>query len=148
MRDAHDADGDPEVGSLGEETAKLLGAFATWARESGSEVGGGLGAAAAQAAAGWSTLEGHIATGAPECQYCPICRTVHAVRETSPEVRAHLASAALSLLQAGAALLATAAPEEGTRRRDSGVEHIDLGDEGWDETGGDSVDDSPEEGDS
>lgn len=145
MTDAHDADGGQEVGSLGEETAKLLGAFATWARDSGSEVGGGLGAAAAQAAAGWASLEEHIATGAPECQYCPICRTVHAVRETSPEVRAHLTSAAMSLLQAAAALLATAAPEEGTGRRGSGVEHIDLGDD-WDEAGSDA--DSPEEGDS
>ena len=146
MTDAHDADGGQEVGSLGEETAKLLGAFATWARDSGSEVGGGLGAAAAQAAAGWTNLEEHIATGAPECQYCPVCRTVHAVRGTSPEVRAHLTSAAMSLLQAAAALLATAAPEEGTGRRGSGVEHIDLGDDDWDETGPDG--DSPEEGDS
>ena len=146
MKDAHDADGGQEVGSLGEETAKLLGAFAAWARDSGSEVGGGLGAAAAQAAAGWNNLEEHIATGAPECQYCPICRTVHAVRETSPEVRAHLTSAAMSLLQAAAALLATDAQQEGTGRRGSGVEHIDLGDSDWDGAGPDA--DSPEEGDS
>ncbi|MCB0905933.1 MAG: hypothetical protein KDB63_02310 [Nocardioidaceae bacterium] len=132
MRDAHDAEsGHDEVGSLGEETAKLLGAFAAWARDSGSDLGAGLGAAAAQAAAGWNAVDEHIATGAPECQYCPICRTVHAVRETSPEVRAHLASAAVSLLQAAAALLATAQPDDGASRRSPGVEHIDVGDDDW-----------------
>lgn len=140
MRDAHDAgSGHEEVGSLGEETAKLLGAFATWARDSGSDLGAGLGAAAAQAAAGWHAVDEHIATGAPECLYCPICRTVHAVRETSPEVRAHLVSAAVSLLQAAAALLATAQPDEGAGRRGPGVEHIDVGDDDWS--------DSPEEED-
>ena len=29
----------------------------------------------------------HIATGGAECTYCPICRTVHVVRQASPEVR-------------------------------------------------------------
>jgi hypothetical protein len=132
VRDAHDTEsGHEEVGSLGEETAKLLGAFATWARDSGSDLGAGLGAAAAQAAAGWHNVDEHIATGAPECEYCPICRTVHAVREASPEVRAHLASAALSLLQAAAALLATAQPDDGSPRRTADVEHIDVGDDDW-----------------
>ena len=61
MRDAHDAErGHDEVGSLGEETAKLLGAFAAWARDSGSDLGAGLGAAAAQAAAGWNAVDEHI----------------------------------------------------------------------------------------
>lgn len=130
MNDPHDAaDAREAVGSLGEETAKLLGAFATWARDQGADLGTGLGAAAAQAAEGWHGIDEHLATGAAECQYCPICRTIHVVRQTSPEVRAHLAVAAASLMQAAAALMATAVPDEGATRRRDGVEHIDL-DEG------------------
>ena len=37
-----DACRDEEVGSLGEETAKLLGVFSTWAREHASGPGGGM----------------------------------------------------------------------------------------------------------
>jgi hypothetical protein len=55
---------------------------------------------------------------------------VHAVRQASPEVRAHLAVAASALLQAAAGVLATAVPTEGgAGARDSGVEHIDLDDD-------------------
>ncbi|MBB3040407.1 hypothetical protein [Nocardioides soli] len=101
----------PEVGSLAEEAAKLLGALTGWAKDATHDV------------------EEHLATGAPECSYCPICRTVHAVRELSPEVRTQLASAATSALHALAGLVAAA----GTHDRgaaESGVEHIDLDDEG------------------
>jgi hypothetical protein len=52
---------------------------------------------------------------------------VHAVRQTSPEVRAHLATAASSLLQAAAGLLATTVPDHARTRE--GVERIDLDDE-------------------
>ena len=100
------------VGSVGEEAAKLFGALA-----------GALG-----------DVDAHVATGAQECAYCPICRTVHLIRETSPEVRAHLAAAASSLVQAAAGLLATHVPQE-HRDRAAGVERIDLGedvpDDGW-----------------
>jgi hypothetical protein len=58
---------------------------------------------------------------------------VHVVRQTSPEVRAHLAVAASSLLQAAAGLLATAVPDE-PREGSAGVERIDLDDDGaWPE---------------
>ena len=70
----------------------------------------------------------HIATGSAECTYCPICRTVHALRDTSPEVRAHLVTAASSFLQAAAALLATQVPKDGSARA-GGVERIDLDDD-------------------
>jgi len=120
--------GDDPVGSMSEEALKLLGALSGWAREHGSDLGAGLGA-------GLEGLDEHLATGAPECSWCPICRAVHAVRQTSPEVRAHLAVAASSLLQAAAGLLATAVPDD-ARERAAGVEHIDLEDDADDETHG------------
>jgi len=56
-----------------------------------------------------------------------VCQVIHAVRHTSPEVKAHLASAASSLMHAAAGVLATHVPGSD---RPSGVEKIDLDDEG------------------
>jgi hypothetical protein len=109
---------------VGEEAAKLLGALSDWARDQGSDVGESLGGLASHAATSLHDLNNHLATGSAECTYCPVCRTVHAVRQTSPEVRAHLAHAASSLLQAAAGLLATTPP--GSPGRAPGVERIDL----------------------
>jgi hypothetical protein len=97
---------DEPVGSLGDEAAKLLGVLAGWASEHARD------------------LNEHVATGAAECTYCPICRTVHAVRGASPEVRDQLATAASTFLQAAAGLLATSSTSEPTSR----VQHIDLDD--------------------
>lgn len=134
---------DGEVGGVGEEAAKLFAALADAAREQGSEVGGGLAGLASYAAAALRQVDQHVATGDAACTWCPVCRTVHAVRQTSPEVRDHLASAASSLVQAAAGLLATAVPEE-HRRRGEGVERIDLG--GADATSGDPTrEDDPED---
>lgn len=124
---------DPEVGSLGEEAAKLFGALADAARERGDEVGHGFGGLAGQAADMAQQVNDHIATGSEECRYCPVCRVVHAVRETSPEVRAHLTSAATSLLQAAAQMLETlpnSEEDQQPRSRGPAVEKIDLDDEG------------------
>jgi hypothetical protein len=120
--DAHD------VGSLGDEAAKLLGALSGWAREHAGEASDGLSGFAAHAAASAHDLNEHLATGSAECTVCPVCRAVHAVRQLSPEVKAHLTTAVTSLAQAAAAIMAspTSAPDRG------GVEHIDLGDE-WPE---------------
>jgi hypothetical protein len=96
---------EPEVGSVAEEAAKLIGALSDWAKDAAHEV------------------DSHLATGAQECTVCPICRTVHAVRGLSPEVKVQLASAATSLLNAAAGLLAGVAKDE---RPSSGFEHIDL----------------------
>ena len=109
--------GDPEpVGSVAEEAAKLFGAFSGWAKEHGD---------------GWSSftdgLHEHVATGAPECTWCPVCRTVAAIRQTSPEVMAHLSTAASSLMLAVAGMMAP--PQPG---RDGGVERIPLDDD-WPE---------------
>jgi hypothetical protein len=109
---------DPEpVGSVAEEAAKLLGAMSGWAREHGD-------GAAAMADSLTGELHDHLATGSPECAWCPVCRTVTAVRQTSPEVRAHLTSAASSLLMAVSGMMATH-----PAGRDSAVERIDLDDE-------------------
>lgn len=127
-----------QVGGVGEEAVKLFGALAEWARDHGSDLGPQLGhgltGLAAHAADAAREVDGHVATGAAECSWCPVCRTVHAVRQTSPEVRDHLASAAASLMQAAAGVL-VAASRGSASARSSGVERIDLdGDEGeWPE---------------
>lgn len=124
------ADGRDHVGSAAEEAARLLGALSGWAGDLGQGLGQGLG----------HGLEGHLATGAPECTYCPVCRAVHVVRTAGPEVTTHLAHAATSLLQAAAGILATAAAattaarDEGPEapsgdRRSRTVQNIDLDDE-------------------
>jgi hypothetical protein len=71
-----------------------------------------------------SDLHEHLATGSASCTWCPVCRTVTAIRQTSPEVRAHLAGAASSLMLAVSGMMATTPPA-----RDSGVERIDLDDD-------------------
>lgn len=143
---------DPEVGSLAEETARLLGALSGWAREHGADLGSGAGGLADhvvdQVSGAAHHVDEHLATGSAECTVCPICRTVHAVRQLSPEVRAHLAVAASSLVQAAAGVLATVVPDPDpepgagadphepargrTERRTEPVEKIVL-DEDWPE---------------
>jgi hypothetical protein len=113
---------------MAEEAAKLFGALSGWAKEHAGEAADGFSGLAAQAAASAQDLNEHLATGSTECTVCPICRTVHAVRQLSPEVKAHLASAATSLAQAAAAVMA--APD--VPRTDAEVEHIDL-DDAWPE---------------
>jgi hypothetical protein len=39
----------------------------------------------------------HLATGAPECQWCPVCRTIRALRESGPELTGQLEEAVLAL---------------------------------------------------
>lgn len=138
--------GHPQVGSLGEEAVRLLGSFAGWAGQHGAEMHHGVEDMASQACEGAQALadgfDEHLATGAAECTWCPLCRTVHAVRELSPEVKAHLVSAASSLVKASAALLATVVPDQGAPRHDAAtrsgqskphsdqprVQHIDIDD--------------------
>lgn len=115
-----------DLGSVSEEAIKLFGALSEWARDHGSDVGSGLSGFAGQAAASAHDINEHIATGSEECTYCPICRTVHFVRQTSPEVRAHLAVAATSLLQAAAGMLATVVADDARSGRSKEVQHIDL----------------------
>lgn len=109
-----------EVGTLGEEAAKLLGAFSGWARAQADEAEDGLSGMAARAAAAAHDLDEHLATGSAECTVCPFCRAVHAVRQVSPEVTSHLAAAATALVSAASALLATDVGQ-GDRRPSGGA---------------------------
>lgn len=124
MSEAH------EVGPLAEEAAKLLGALSGWAREHAAEASDGLSGLADRAASAVHGADEHLATGAAECTVCPLCRTVHAVRQLNPEVTTHLASAVSSLAQAAAALMSTPAPH---RTSDDAVEHIPVDDQ-WPES--------------
>ena len=102
------------LGSVGEEAAKLFTALQDWARESAAD-----------------EEHPHPREHGGDCTWCPVCRGAALVRQTSPEVRAHLTVAASSLLQAAAGLLAAAppphAPEHGAP--DPGVQRIDLDDD-------------------
>ncbi len=133
MSDEHDRGherdgGHDDVGSVGEEAMKLFGAFADLARRHAGDAADGLGDLAGQAASMAHELNEHVATGSEECRYCPVCRVVHAVRQTSPEVRTHLMVAASSLLQAAAGLMETPPPPQGGAGSPRGpeVERIDL----------------------
>jgi hypothetical protein len=114
------SDGPEPVGSIAEEAAKLFGALSGWAREHGE---GASTMAGSMADSVTHELHGHLSTASPECAWCPVCRTIAAVRHTSPEVQAHLASAASSFMLAVSAMMTTQAPA-----RDSTLERIDLDD--------------------
>jgi hypothetical protein len=116
-----------EVGSVGQEAAKLFSVLSGWARDTGvvsADTAGDAGQGLVDALRG---IDEHIAAGGEDCRYCPLCQVIHAVRHTSPEVKAHLASAASSLMHAAAGLLATQVP---VSDRSSGLEKIDLDEEG------------------
>lgn len=118
------------VGSVGEEAAKLLDALSGWARDQRQDYAGTATGAAGAFGHALHDVNEHIATGSADCRYCPVCQVIHVVRQTSPEVRTHLAMAAGSLMNAAAGLLAT----QTENRQRPGVEKIDLDDgSGWDE---------------
>lgn len=120
------------VGSVGEEAAKLFAALADVARDKGAGLGDAAGSAASGLSGALHDVGEHIATGGEDCKYCPVCQVIHLVRTTDPAVKAHLAVAASSLVQAAAGLLATQVPSD---KPAEGVEKIDLtddeGDEDW-----------------
>jgi hypothetical protein len=115
--------GEP-IGSVGEEAAKLFTALSGWARDQGADYAGSAAGAAAAMSETMQSINDHIATGSEDCRYCPVCQVIHAVRSTSPEVKAHLAVAASSLMHAAAGVLATHVPPD----KASPVEKIDLED--------------------
>ena len=124
----HQDDGS-EVGSLAEEAARLFGTLSGWARDQGAGMGHGLSDAARHASATAHEVDDHFANGSAECTVCPLCRTVHAVRGLSPEVRSHLASAVTSVAQAASAFLSTQPPGADDPSTRGPVEHIDLDEE-------------------
>ena len=131
---SHEGPGPDPVGSVAEEAAKLFGALSGWAKEHGDDLGQGVSGMASGAAHAIHDVNEHIATDSAECRFCPVCRGIHVLRELSPEVKTHLAVASSSLMQAAAALMATAVPDEGKAGSGRGedIETINL-DDGWPE---------------
>lgn len=72
------------AGPLGEEARRLVEAARDWAVRTFPEV------------------DAHVATGSPECCWCPLCRAVAALRSGRPEVTEKVAD----VLTAGAHALA------------------------------------------
>lgn len=132
---------DEPVGSVGEEAAKLFAALSGMAKERGGDLGDSAAAAASYLSETLHDVDAHVGRG-EDCRYCPVCQAIRLVRETSPEVKAHLAVAASSLMQAAAGVLATHVPDQ---KPGSPVEHIDLdgGDdaEDWGDHGSDDRED-------
>jgi hypothetical protein len=90
------------VGSAAEEAARLFAAVQDWARTRFDHE--------------------HLATGSVECQVCPICQAVAALRQVRPETVEHLLDAAASFVAAfKSAVPAPAEPAPASR-----VQHIDV----------------------
>jgi hypothetical protein len=100
------------VGSVAEEAARLFAAFESWVRDAAG------GATAA--------VDAHIATGAAECQLCPVCRMISMLRGSRPEVFEHLVDATASMLAAMRAAVDAHEHSWASRHR-SPVQHIDIG---------------------
>jgi hypothetical protein len=64
-------------GTIGEEAVKLLDAVQEWLRR--------------------EPLSEHLATGAPECTWCPICQLVAVLRGERPDVNEKVASVVATL---------------------------------------------------
>ncbi len=91
-----------QVGSAAEEAAKLLAVVQEWAR---------------------ARFDGqHLATEATECQVCPICQGVAALRHVRPETVEHLLDAAASVVAALRSTVTSAPPPSGGGQ----VQHIDV----------------------
>ncbi|MFL6155348.1 MAG: hypothetical protein ACJ72D_04625 [Marmoricola sp.] len=121
--------GDEPIGNVGEEAAKLFAALSGWAKDQGTDYAGTAAGAASAVSDALHDVGEHIATDGQDCKYCPLCQVISAVRATSPEVKAHLAVAASSLMQAAAGVLATQVP---TDAKASPMEKINLDDDSWD----------------
>lgn len=124
------APGGEPIGSVGEEAAKLFTALSGWAKDQGADSADSAVGAVGAMSDMFHNVNEHIATGGTDCKYCPVCQVISAVRTTSPEVKAHLAVAASSLMHAAAGVLATQVPNDG---KSSPVEKIDLDDETWED---------------
>jgi hypothetical protein len=98
------------VGSAAEEAAKLFAAMEDWARQK----------------AGHLMDEEHVATGAPECQVCPVCQGIGVLRHVRPEAVEHFLDAAASFVAALKTAVTSPDPEPSARRPPP-VQHIDVG---------------------
>ena len=104
-----DAPAGKEVGSLGEEAVKLFATLAGLAREhldlAPHDLEDDVEDVSARASAAARHLGEQLDDSPAECRNCPVCRTVHAVREVDPEVWKHLRDAASSMGRAAAAFV-------------------------------------------
>jgi hypothetical protein len=119
-----------EPGPLADEAQRLVEAGLAWAQRLVAAV---------------DPAGERLATGAPECGACPICRAVAALRDPSPEVTERITATVTDLATLVATGLRTLdghlahphgsfgddpqdVPRPGARRRNggSGVEHIDI----------------------
>ena len=91
------------VGSAAEEAGRLFAAVQDWARARFDHE--------------------HLATGSAECQVCPVCQAVAALRQVRPETVEHLLDAAASFVAALKSTMPTPSPDA---PRGSGVQHIDV----------------------
>lgn len=121
--------GEP-IGNVGEEAAKLFAALSGWAKDQGTDYAGTAAGAASAMSDAFQNVNEHLATGGEDCKYCPLCQVISAVRTTSPEVKAHLAVAASSLMHAAAGVLATQVPSDA---KASPMEKINLDEDAWDD---------------
>ena len=96
-----------QVGSAAEEAARLFAAAEQWARTHGAAL----------------LDREHLATGALECQVCPLCQAISAVRSIRPETVEHLLDAAASIV---AALRTATPPAPPPDDRAPGVQRIDI----------------------
>jgi len=109
-----------EAGPLGEEATRLLGAAQDWLHRVVLDPG-----------------TAKVATGSPECCWCPLCQLIAAARGSRPELTERLSEAlgALTELQAALAGLLrgvtepAAAGEPEAERPARTVHRIDLADE-------------------
>ena len=99
-----------DVGSAADEAARLFSAMEDWARTR----------------AGHLFDEEHLATGSPECQFCPVCQGIGVLRHVRPEAVEHLLDAAASFVSALRVAVVTP-PAEAAPRRTPPVQHIDVG---------------------
>jgi len=77
--------GEQALGSAAQEAARLVEALSDWL------------AVRARDPDGFQFLSEHVATGAPECRLCPLCRLIALGRSAGPEVAGHLDDALRSL---------------------------------------------------
>jgi hypothetical protein len=136
-KDEHEGAGNGDIGSLGEEAARLFAAATDWARQHTGDAA----AAADSAATGPADWLGHehIATGAPECRWCPVCQAISLLRTTSPDLKEHVGSlvvVARQILDSVAETVGQPEPEAKPRpepKPKPDVERIDLTeDDPWD----------------
>ncbi len=108
---------DDPVGSIAAETAKLFEALQEWSRSTFGS-GGPLGPE-------------HIATGASECAWCPICQVIGVLRGERPELTDKISEAGSALVAAVRALLDSGTNPHFPHAKPAphpNVQHIDLGD--------------------